>query len=182
MNSNVTCISNISEKAFSDPQWMMNYLVEQPSSKLLRLVVTPFDDLKDGFYRLCCGYPNMLCVSHIALIDLVNMFEEIYNGKFEELEIFIVGYLNFDVAFKNAVNQNPILETIDHLNSFIVTQKFSQLKKSLASALEFYVMAEDYARVMHDGFFDTQTYGKQVKERLKIYVINMEEEKEEIDG
>lgn len=178
MNSSITCISDPKELDFIDDQWTMSYLTSKPEGNILRLIVSPFDDLKDGFYRLCCGYENMMCVSHIALIDIVSMFEEIYSKKFDYMEVFIIGYLNFDIAIRNAANQNPLLETISHLNSFIVTQKFNQIKKSLASILEFYVMAEDYARIQHSQPNDIQEYTQCVKESLKIYLINMEDEKE----
>lgn len=181
MNSSITCISDPKELDLIDDHWTMSYLTNKPEDNVLRLIISPFDDLKDGFYRLCCGYDNTMCVSHIALIDIVYMFEEIYCKKFDYMEVFIVGYLNFDIAIRNAVNQNPLLETISHLNSFIVAQKFNQIKKSLASVLEFYVMAEDYARINHSQLQDICKYVECVKNNLKIYLINMEDENEKED-
>jgi len=50
MNSSITCISNPNELDLTNSYWTMNYLTSQPKDNILRLIVSPFDDLRDGFY------------------------------------------------------------------------------------------------------------------------------------
>lgn len=139
-----------------------------------QVIVTPFDDLRESFDRIIAQNVNAICLNQVGLIDVVPMFEDIMSNRYNKLEIVFVTYKNFEIARRNTVNFNPILERIDHINSFMISRKFEQFRHSVAAVMEFFFFPEMFFHVYNRNIGDRkEQYVRKVKESLTIKIVNL---------
>lgn len=144
-------------------------------SSVLRVVVTPFDDLKESFDRLIQNKINYLCINTLAIIDVVSLAEKIINCTYESIEYVFVSYSNFDIARANVVNNSPILDSIEHIVAFMISSKFVALKKTICSVIEFLMTCEDYVVIYHVDDISRVNYANTIRNNTIVKIIKLEE-------
>lgn len=146
----------------------------EPST--LRIVITPFEDLKESFDRLIQQSNNYICVNAIAILDMVNICEKLFSGNYLNSEFVFVTYDNFEIARANIVHHSPVLEKIEHLVAFMISSKFISFKRSLSSAIEFIMTSEKYSHIFYKDGIDAEIYKHYINERCIIKIINLKED------
>lgn len=144
-------------------------------SNTITVVVTPFEDLKESFDRLTQSRGKTICLSSVGMIDIVPLFEKVYENECSRLDFIFVGYGNFEIARRNMINYSSVLERIDHISSFMISRKFEQLRHSMTAVLEFYLFPQMFYHVYHNKDSVMKEYCEMAKDKITIRVVNLNE-------
>lgn len=168
-------VSKLSYPRICDCQ-MEDFAFDRVESESLRVVITPFEDLKESFDRLIQQDANYVCINAIGIMDIVSLAEKAMSGAFKNIEFVFVTYDNFDIARANIVHHSPVLEKIEHLVAFMISSKFISFKKSISSAIEFLMTCERYAHIINHNETCIEQFVSKINSKIVIKIINLKED------
>ena len=135
------------------------------------IIVSSFEDLKEAFERVFTERSDVICLSNLAILEILSLLERVICGN-ELINIFFISYENMETAKRNMINRCPSFENIEHLLAFSVARRYEQLKSSQMAAFEVIFDPLRYYRLF-DHNLSKIDFIHVVRKGFKIHLIEL---------